>query len=234
VRDGNNHCLFLLSTAADRECGGLWIIDSGLPALLGVRPRRSTRYGQQVTDLVASARRQAEGLLREPLPRRWAHVQGVAERAQTAAPLFTQGDQELLEAAAVLHDVGYSPSIAHTGFHPLDGARHLQAAGADGRLCALVAHHSFAYREAELRGLTAELSEWVDEETLLRDALWWADMTTSPDGQPIEFDERIKEIKDRYGPQDLVTFFIRQAEPELRGAVERTEQRLRAAGISYE
>ena len=187
-----------------------------------------------MTDLVETARRQAEELLRGPLPRRWAHVQGVAERARVAASLFIPADHELLEAAALQHDIGYSPGIAHTGFHPLDGARHLRDLGADRRLCALVAHHSFAYREAELRRLSAELAEWVDEETPLRDALWWADMTTSPDGRPVEFDERIKEIQDRYGPQDLVTFFIRQAEPELRGAVERTEARLQAAGISYE
>jgi hypothetical protein len=187
-----------------------------------------------VTDLVVSAHRQAEELLRGSLPRRWAHVQGVAAQARVAARLFTSADHKLLEAAALLHDVGYSPAIAHTGFHPLDGARHLREVGADRRLCALVAHHSFAYREAELRGLSAELCEWADEETPLRDALWWADMTTSPDGLPVVFDERIKEIQDRYGPQDLVTFFIRQAEPELRGAVVRTEARLQAAGISYE
>jgi hypothetical protein len=143
-------------------------------------------------------------------------------------------DGRLLEAAAALHDFGYTPEIAHSGFHPLDGARHLQELRADGRLVALVAHHSCAYREAELRGLSAELAEWVDEETPLRDALWWADMTTSPDGVVVSFDERVKEIQERYGPEDLVTFFIRQAEPELRGAVERTEARLRAAGIDYE
>jgi hypothetical protein len=104
----------------------------------------------------------------------------------------------------------------------------------DNRLVGLVAHHSCAYREAELRGLSAELTEWVDEEAPVRDALWWADMTTSLDGLAGSFYERVKEIQDRYGPQDLVTFFIRQAEPELRGAVERMEERLRAAGISYE
>jgi hypothetical protein len=162
------------------------------------------------------------------------HVQGVAERARDAAPLLGPDDQDVLQSAALLHDIGYSPEIAHTGFHPLDGARYLRDLGTDRRLCALVAHHSFAYREAELRGLAAELTEWVDEQTPLRDALWWADMTTSPDGKPVGFDERIKEAQDRYGPQDVVTFFLRQAEPELRGAVERTEARLQAAGISYE
>ena len=148
--------------------------------------------------------------------------------------MFTDIDGKLLMAAALLHDVGYSPRIATTGFHPLDGARALESSATSPRLVALVAHHSCAYREAELRGLSAELSEWIDEETPLRDALWWADMTTSPHGLPVAFDERLEEIQDRYGPQDVVTFFIRQAEPELRGAVERTETRLRAAGISYE
>ncbi|PWK90329.1 hypothetical protein C8D88_101345 [Lentzea atacamensis] len=58
-------------------------------------------------------------------------------------------------------------------------------------------------------------------------------MTTTPDGKPTNIDDRIEEIQKRYGPEDLVTFFIRQAKPELAGAVERTEERLRAAGIDY-
>lgn len=184
--------------------------------------------------LVEWARVRSEDLLSRSLPRRWVHVQGVASRSRRAALWFEETDRSLLEAAALLHDVGYSPAVCNSGFHPLDGARHLRQLDAPERLCALVAHHSCAYREAELRGLSGELTEWVDEETPLRDALWWADMTTSPDGVTVPFDERIKEIQERYGPQDLVTFFIRQAEPELRGAVERTEARLRAAGISYE
>ncbi len=82
-----------------------------------------------------------------------------------------------------------------------------------------------------MRGCSAELARWVDEQTPLRDALWWADMTTGPDGDTTGVRERIAEIQARYGPEDLVTFFIRQAEPELVAAVERTEARLRAAGI---
>ena len=40
---------------------------------------------------------------------------------------------ELLVAAAVLHDVGYAPTVALTGFHPLDDARYLAGLGASDR-----------------------------------------------------------------------------------------------------
>ncbi|MEU5430196.1 HD domain-containing protein [Streptomyces olivoreticuli] len=60
----------------------------------------------------------------------------MAERARTIAPLLGE-DAELLEAAAVLHDVGYAPDLAQTGFHSLDGARYLRGvAHADERSCA--------------------------------------------------------------------------------------------------
>jgi hypothetical protein len=184
-----------------------------------------------VGELVIWAHELAEGKLRDLLPLRWAHVQGVSERARLAAPLLTRDDAAQLVAAALLHDVGYAPDIAHTGFHSLDGARYLHEVGASERLCALVAHHTCAYREAELRGLSGELSKWIDEKTLMRDALWWADMTTNPHGKRTDADQRIAEIQERYGSDDVVTFFIRQARPELVAAVERTEARLRAAGI---
>ncbi|XVV05288.1 HD domain-containing protein [Actinosynnema sp. CA-248983] len=182
-------------------------------------------------DLVARAYSVAEGRLASSLPRRWAHVQGVAKRAGLVAGVFAEAERELLTASAVLHDVGYAPEVAETGFHPLDGARYLEQQGFQERLCGLVAHHSCAYREAELRGCSAELARWVDEQTPLRDALWWADMTTGPDGATTAVRERIAEIQARYGSEDLVSFFIRQAEPELVAAVERTEARLRAAGV---
>ena len=94
----------------------------------------------------------AQALLQEPLPRRWAHVQGVADRARSLAPVLG-GDADLVEAAAWLHDIGYAPGLAVTGFHPLDGARYLRdARHADVLLCRLVAHHSCALIEAEERG----------------------------------------------------------------------------------
>ncbi|MFE2751159.1 hypothetical protein ACFXGA_04060 [Actinosynnema sp. NPDC059335] len=64
----------------------------------------------------------------------------------------------------------------------------------------------------------------------MRDALWWADMTTSPDGETTTVGDRLAEIRERYGSEDVVTVFIGQAEPELVAAVERTEERLREFG----
>ncbi|MDA3631308.1 HD domain-containing protein, partial [Saccharopolyspora sp. WRP15-2] len=138
-------------------------------------------------------------------------------------------DAELLEAAAVLHDVGYAPDLAETGFHPLDGARFLEALNAPRRLVHLVAHHSFAALEADLRGLADQLAVYEDEATATRDALWCCDLTTTPDGEPVDARERIAEIKHRYGPGDLVTEFITKASPELLGAVDRTWERVGTA-----
>lgn len=178
------------------------------------------------------ARRLAEGHLSAALPRRWRHVQGVARPAMTVAPLI--GDQTGdLVCAAWLHDIGYAPSLAATDFHPLDGARYLTAAGAPRRLVCLVAHHSCAALEAGLRGLGAELAAFDHESGAVRDALWYCDITTSPDGEPVTAAQRITEIKERYGPGHLVTRFITHAASELLAAAERTEHLLAQARTGY-
>lgn len=173
----------------------------------------------------------AEHKLVDVLPRRWAHVQGVARQARSLQPV-SGSDADLLESAAILHDVGYVPDIAHTGFHPLDGANFLHEIDAPARLVHLVAHHSYAALEADLRGLSEELAEFEDERGSLRDALWYCDLTTTPDGKVIDARERIAEIQQRYGPDHLVTQFITQASPELLAAVDRTERRLSAVAAS--
>jgi hypothetical protein len=171
------------------------------------------------------ARSLASSHLAADLPQRWRHVQGVAQRASQIAP-FVAGSDDTLVCAAWLHDIGYASAMAASGFHPLDGARFLAAAGASERLAGLVAHHSCAVLEAELRGLAAELAAFDDEHGAVRDALWYCDITTSPDGEPVAAAERIAEIKQRYGPGHLVTRFITMATPDLLAAVGRTEQLL--------
>ncbi|PWI43197.1 HD domain-containing protein [Streptomyces sp. ICBB 8177] len=173
----------------------------------------------------------SERMLAEPLPRRWAHVQGVACRARELRPILGP-DAELMEAAAILHDVGYSPHIAFTGFHPLDGARFLRdQENADDRVVRLVAHHSCALLEAEERGLRRELeSEFELERPELVDALIFCDMTTTPDGARTTTAARVGEIVDRYGPDTIVGRFIQRAAPEIHAAACRVDERLKAAG----
>jgi hypothetical protein len=72
------------------------------------------------------------------------------------------------------------------------------------------------------------VADFHDERGLIRDALWFCDITTSPDGETVAATDRISEIKDRYGPSHLVTRFITDATPELLAAVERTQRRLDA------
>ena len=171
----------------------------------------------------------AERYLAAALPKRWVHVQAVAARVAAVA-LVVRGDHELVVSAAWLHDVGYAPVLAMTGLHPLDGARFLRDLGADSRLCGLVAHHSGAAIEAELRGLADELNaEFPRERSSTADALWYADLTTGPEGEMLTLEERLAEIAERYGPGDVVTEFVKRARPELFAAVRRTEVRLEDA-----
>jgi predicted hydrolase (HD superfamily) len=173
------------------------------------------------------AERLARQLLEGPLPRRWAHVQGVAAQARSLAPMLGD-DADLLEAAAWLHDVGYAPGVAETGFHPLDGARYLRdVEHAVPRLCSLVAHHSCASIEADERGLADELRcEFPHTGPVLEDALAYCDMTTTPNGHVVSVADRLTEIADRYGPGNIVTRFIHRAEPNLVSSVARTQRRL--------
>ena len=168
----------------------------------------------------------ARALLHEPLPRRWAHVQGVATRARGLASVLG-ADADLLEAAAWLHDIGYAPSLATTGLHQLDGARYLRdAQHADAMLGRLVPHRSCAIIEAGERGLADVLRHEFDPAPdLLASVLTCCDMTTSPDGQPVRVERRLAGIYDRYGSGHLVGRSIQRATPMILRAVEQVHQR---------
>ena len=173
--------------------------------------------------LASWAEHLAQALLQEPLPRRWAHVQGVAAQARSLAPALG-ADADLMEAATWLHDIGYAPDLIMTGLHSLDGARYLRdTQHADAMLCRLVAHHSCAPIEAEERGLADILKlEFEPAPDALASALTYCDMTTSPDGEHVSADRRLAEIHDRYGPGHLVSRSIQRATPMILRAVEQS------------
>ena len=179
-----------------------------------------------MNELASWAEHLAQALLQDSLPRRWAHVQGVAAQARSLAPALG-ADAELLEAAAWLHDIGYAPGLVATGLHSLDGARYLRdAQHADAMLCRLVAHHSCAIIEAGERGLADVLAlEFEPAPDALSSALTYCDMTTSPDGEPVPVERRLAEIHDRYGPGHLVSRSIQRATPMILRAVEQIQDR---------
>jgi hypothetical protein len=167
----------------------------------------------------------AETMLAEALPRRWRHVRSVARRARWVAKQLALSED--LIAAAWLHDIGYAPELVETGFHPLDGARYLRRAGVDGQVVNLVAYHSCAQVEADVRGLGADLaSEFSPADPLLSDALLYCDMTTGPDGDYVRPADRLVEIRGRYGPDHEVTRFVEQAASDILATAGRIEEML--------
>ncbi|WP_232832273.1 HD domain-containing protein [Nocardiopsis sp. FIRDI 009] len=151
----------------------------------------------------------------------------MAEQARSLNGVLGE-DADLLEASAWLHDIGYSPDLAKTGFHPLDGARYLRdVQNADQELCSLVAYHSGAVVEAEERGMPGVLeSEFAHPRQDLLEALTYSDMTTGPDGTHLSVERRLSEILERYAPDHLVHRAITRSSPTLTSAVRVVEQRL--------
>jgi hypothetical protein len=191
---------------------------------VNVPPRLSSL--SRMNTLASSAEPLARALLQEPLPRRWAHVQGVAARARSLAPVLG-ADAGLLEAAAWLHDIGYAPGLADTGLHALDGARYLRdAQHADAMVCRLVAHHPCAIVEAGERGLAEVLGiEFEPAPQVLSTVLTYCDMITSPDGELLPVEQRLAEIQQRYGPGHLVSRSIQRSTPMILRAVEQVQDR---------
>jgi hypothetical protein len=169
----------------------------------------------------------ARTILQTSLPRRWAHSQGVAAQARTLAPVLGK-HTGLVTAAAWLHDIGYAPDLIDTGFHPLDGARYLgDTRQASDMLCRLVAHHSCATIEAAEYGLDGQLArEFEPPRRSLADALIYCDMTTGPDGEHLSVEQRLAEIRSRYGPADPVSRALARSAPQLTRAVTRVRRKL--------
>ncbi|MDE0545927.1 HD domain-containing protein [Microbacterium sp. C7(2022)] len=183
-----------------------------------------------IVDLAAHARTLAERQLVE-VPRRWAHVQGVAATAAEIASALNTDHADDIVAAAWLHDVGYAPDLAKTGFHPVDGARFARDQGMPDLVVRLIAFHTGAEFEARQRGLLAELEEFTPPPSEILDVVTFADMTTSPTGEPIAATDRVAEILTRYEPNTPVYDAVSASAPELLAAVDRVNARLARVGV---
>jgi hypothetical protein len=180
----------------------------------------------------AWAREIARRVLADALPGRWAHTQGVAAQARAVGPALGW-DTDLIEVAAWLHDIGYAPVLAVTGFHPLDGARYLRdRTDAVPAVCALVAHHSGAVVEAAERGLSEALLVEFPLNNRSGDqviAITYCDFTTGPRGERLSPEERITEILSRYEPDSPVHRAVQTSAPRLLGQCREMTTALRAS-----
>lgn len=181
-------------------------------------------------DGVAWAHSRAERFM-PPLGRRWAHVRSVASLA--ASLPFDGEEHTRLVAAAYLHDIGYSPVLAMTGFHPLDGARYLRSVGEED-LALLVAHHTNAKYEAHLRGLEGYEDEFPFGDSVLDRALTFCDLSTSPDGEPITIEERVTELVDRYGRDSVTARAVLAGVPEFERGRDQIRQLCAVAGVTVQ
>jgi hypothetical protein len=158
---------------------------------------------------------------------RLAHSAMVAEQAARARHLADEPWRAVLVDAGWLHDVGYSPAVVDTGFHPLDDARWLRREGWPDELCRLVAWHTRALTEARLRGLgEALVEEFEPPPDLPLAVLTWADLTSSTHGTRCTVSARLDEILRRYPPESVVHRAIVEATPELLSAVSEVETAL--------
>ena len=175
----------------------------------------------------------ARDLLRNDLPRRWQHVQGVAARSYAFEGILPGEHQQLLAAAGFAHDIGYADEVADTGFHAIDGARHLRRLGFDERLVELVAHHTCASIEADLREIGPMFrAEFPRNDDLPHDELLFCDLTTTPCGGVTNVRDRLAEIRVRYEPNHIVHRFIERAENDILCAASRAQEKLLAGSPS--
>lgn len=155
---------------------------------------------------------------------RRAHSLAVGRRMESVAEVLPPELRADAVTAAYLHDVGYGhPDL---GFHPIDGARLLDSLGYSRLVCHMVAFHTAAEVEAGVRGLDAGVFDefrvtGVAGLDKADDFLWWADLSTGPNGEDFTVDQRLTEILKRYEPGSIVHTAITKAGPRLRAAAQR-------------
>ncbi len=174
----------------------------------------------------------ALGLAREKLaaqvPRRWLHTEAAVVKARSLAPIVGP-DAEVLVAAVALHDIGFSPDLElpdRSDFPLYDAARYLMSIDAPNRVVCLVANHVKGQYEGALRGYGHDMARFEIESSLVSDGQWYSCLTVGPDGQDVDFDQRVREWRVRYADDEVLQSFTDQALPELDAAVRRVQRML--------
>jgi HD domain len=189
------------------------------PGVTSCRPRSAVPEQSKAAAVAARLLRGLEARLN--------HSAAVAARINVVADLVEPAWRSPLRDAAWLHDVGYSETVAFTGFHPLDGARWLRDHGWPPETCRLVAWHTEPLDEARRHGLHAELTAEFNRPSQRAAAvLAWADLTTSPTGERWDAERRLADILRRYPPGSIVHDATRASLPALREAVRTVEDLL--------
>lgn len=157
-------------------------------------------------------------------PERLRHILGVAERVRQSAReinarrQYGAVDETVAYCAALVHDIGYLPLARDTGFHPLDGYRFLCAHGA-AELARRIVAHSSSPEEARLRGLS--LPEGTED--LAAHLLTYWDVRVKQGGEVVTYEERRRDILDRYGEESVVGRANGLARPRILRIIERID-----------
>ncbi len=208
-------CVLVTLALSGAEQHATWLGTAGSGVVAGSDDVDS----HALVDTAAAARLARE--LLSPIGDRWWHVRGAAAAAITVRSTVDIADQELLVAAAWLHDIGYAPALSRTGSHALDGARFLRSQGWPDRVCGLVAHHSYARLLVTDPMLLLAWNEFSREEGPVADALVYADMNSMPNGGRAPLRIRLSDVRARHATDEARARLRRLREPLLTAAVER-------------
>lgn len=137
-------------------------------------------------------------LFADHLPR-LAHMRDSAAFANDLAHSFSLFAEagDLLTKAALLHDVGYAPTLHRFGYHPLDGALFLEEQGEHPWIVEGVLRHSWAGKKA---GLDPDVTASYARRPPLSEADWLVRAVTVADwraagvGGRVSFARRFQDI----------------------------------------
>ena len=144
-------------------------------------------------------------------PHRLAHVRGAGFIAGMAAGALGVDEPETVVVAALLHDIGYSPVIARTGFHPLDGALFLAREGWPDAVVLLVAHHSHAAVLAPYYGVQQHMELLDHAHGRVDDIITFSDLRAGTDGMGADPRHRVEEMRRRHADRTFVPDDVRDA-----------------------